>query len=81
MTEQELMQHKLETLFNLTLIVLSVAEALEAVVQSEEIAVQDMTIAMQNKDTGEIEELVTTPTQVIAWAKQQLGISMEAKYD
>ncbi len=81
MTEQELMQQKLESLFNLTLIVLSVAEALAAVVQNEEIDVQDMTIAMKNKDTGEIEELVTTPTQVIAWAKQELGINMEAQYD
>lgn len=81
MTEQQLIEQKIESLVNLTLIVLSVAEALHAVTQHSEIDVQDMTIAMKNKDTGEISELVTTPAQVIDWAKKELGIGMEAKYD
>lgn len=81
MTEQELLQQKLETLVNLTLIVLSVAEALEAVVRSEEIDVQDMTISLKDKDTGEIKELVTTPVKVIEWAKKELGLASEAQYD
>lgn len=81
MTEQELLQQKLETLVNLTLIVLSVAEALDAVVRSEEIDVQDMTISLKDKDTGEIRELVTTPVKVIEWAKKELGLASEAQYD
>lgn len=81
MTEQELLEQKLESLFNLSLIVVNVAEALLAVTQHEKIDVQDMTIAMKNKDTGEVSELVTTPAQVIAWAKNELGINLEAQYD
>lgn len=81
MTEQELLQQKLEGLVNLTLIVMSVAEALLAVTKHAEIDVEDMTLNLKDKDSGEIRELTTTPEQVIAWAKKELGIESGVQYD
>ena len=81
MNEQELLQQKLEGLVNLTLIVMSVAEALLAVTKHSEIEVEDMTLNLKDKDTGEIRELTTTPEQVIAWAKKELGIDVGVQYD
>ena len=81
MTEQELLQQKLEGLVNLTLIVMSVAEALLAVTKHAEIDVEDMTMNLKDKETGEIKELTTTPEQVLSWAKKELGVEMGAQYD
>lgn len=81
MNEQELLQQKLEGLVNLTLIVMSVAEALLAVTKHAEIEVEDMTLNLKDKDSGEIKELTTTPEQVISWAKKELGIEAGVKYE
>lgn len=81
MTENQLIAEKLEATINLTLIVLSVAEALLAVTKHAEIDVEDMTLNLKDKDSGEIRELTTTPEQVIAWAKKELGIDAGVQYD
>lgn len=81
MIDPKFTQEKHEAMLNLTLIVMNVAEALIAVIEHEGLTVEDMTLNLQDKDTGEIRELTTTPQQVIAWAKKELGIDAGGQYD